>query len=120
MDFWMKMIKREFDTKPIACHLYVTDQCNLDCFYCTEYDNSIPHPSLEDLKKWLRKIKELGCIRIGLQGGGTITTPGYRPHCTVLQGIGFEHQYGYEWVYAHANADSGPRECWSGFDAGLC
>jgi molybdenum cofactor biosynthesis enzyme MoaA len=39
MDFWMKMIKREFDTKPIACHLYVTDQCNLDCFYCTEYDN---------------------------------------------------------------------------------
>ena len=69
MDFWVKMIKREFDTKPIACHLYVTDQCNLDCFYCTEYDNSVPHPSLEDLKKWLRKIKELGCIRIGLQGG---------------------------------------------------
>ena len=47
MDFWVKMIKREFDTKPIACHLYVTDQCNLDCFYCTEYDNSVPHPSLE-------------------------------------------------------------------------
>ena len=75
MDLWVKMIKREFDTKPIACHLYVTDQCNLDCFYCTEYDNSVPHPSLEDLKKWLRKIKELGCIRIGLQGGEPLLHP---------------------------------------------
>ena len=75
MDFWVKMIKREFDTKPIACHLYVTDQCNLDCFYCTEYDNRVPHPSLEDLKKWIRKIKELGCIRIGLQGGEPLLHP---------------------------------------------
>jgi len=75
MGFWMKMIKREFDTKPIACHLYVTDQCNLDCFYCTEYDNSVPHSSLEDLKKWIRKIKELGCIRIGLQGGEPLLHP---------------------------------------------
>jgi MoaA/NifB/PqqE/SkfB family radical SAM enzyme len=75
MNFWVNMIKREFDTKPIACHLYVTDQCNLDCFYCTEYDNSVPHPSLEDLKKWIRKIKELGCIRIGLQGGEPLLHP---------------------------------------------
>jgi MoaA/NifB/PqqE/SkfB family radical SAM enzyme len=75
MGFWIKMIKREFDTKPIACHLYVTDRCNLDCFYCTEYDNSVPHPSREDLKKWIRKIKELGCIRIGLQGGEPLLHP---------------------------------------------
>jgi MoaA/NifB/PqqE/SkfB family radical SAM enzyme len=75
MGFWLKMIKREFDTKPIACHLYVTDRCNLDCFYCTEYDNSVPHPSREDLKKWIRKIKELGCIRIGLQGGEPLLHP---------------------------------------------
>ncbi len=75
MGFWIKMIKREFDTKPIACHLYVTDRCNLDCFYCTEYDNSVPHPSREDLKKWIQKIKELGCIRIGLQGGEPLLHP---------------------------------------------
>jgi hypothetical protein len=34
----------------------VTDRCNLDCAYCTEYDNSWPHPSLDDLKKWIREI----------------------------------------------------------------
>ncbi|MFQ5601951.1 MAG: radical SAM protein [bacterium] len=75
MAFWLKMAKREFDDKPIACHFYVTDQCNLDCHYCTEYDNSVPHPSLDDVKKWLDKIKELGCIRIGLQGGEPLLHP---------------------------------------------
>jgi hypothetical protein len=30
--------------------------CNLDCAYYTEYDNSRPHPSLDDLKKWIREI----------------------------------------------------------------
>lgn len=75
MSFWFKMLKREFDEKPIACHFYVTDQCNLDCFYCSEYDNSVPHPSLQNLKTWIAKIKELGCIRIGLQGGEPLMHP---------------------------------------------
>ncbi len=73
--FWPTMIKREVDDKPIAAQIYVTDQCNLDCHYCTEYDNSVPHPSLEDLKKWISKIRELGCIRIGLQGGEPLMHP---------------------------------------------
>jgi len=34
----------------------VTDRCNLDFAYCIEYDNSWPHPSLDDLKKWIREI----------------------------------------------------------------
>jgi len=55
--------------KPLQCSLYVTDQCNLDCAYCTEYDNSRPHPSIDDLKKWVRKIRELGTMRIALVGG---------------------------------------------------
>ncbi len=75
MVFWARMFKRAFDRTPIACHLYVTDQCNLDCHYCTEYDNSIPHPSLKDLKRRIRKIRELGCLRIGLQGGEPLLHP---------------------------------------------
>jgi len=75
MSYSLKMLKREFDHKPIAAQIYVTDQCNLDCFYCSEYDNSVPHPSFEDLKKWIGKIKELGCIRIGLQGGEPLLHP---------------------------------------------
>ena len=67
--------KRLFDRKPLQCSLYVTDRCNLDCAYCTEYDNSRPHPSLDDLKKWLRKIRELGTMRIALVGGEPLTHP---------------------------------------------
>ena len=67
--------KRLFDRKPLQCSLYVTDRCNLDCAYCTEYDNSRPHPSMDDLKKWVRKIRELGTMRIALVGGEPLTHP---------------------------------------------
>jgi MoaA/NifB/PqqE/SkfB family radical SAM enzyme len=67
--------KRLVDRKPLQCSLYVTDRCNLDCAYCTEYDNSRPHPSIDDLKKWVRKIRELGTMRIALVGGEPLTHP---------------------------------------------
>jgi MoaA/NifB/PqqE/SkfB family radical SAM enzyme len=66
---------RLYDRKPWAAHLYVTDQCNLDCHYCNEYDNSVPHPATEDLKAYLDKISELGCLRIGFQGGEPLMHP---------------------------------------------
>ena len=67
--------KRLLDRKPLQCSLYVTDRCNLDCAYCTEYDNSRPHPSIDDLKKWVRKIRELGTMRIALVGGEPLVHP---------------------------------------------
>ena len=67
--------KRLVDRKPLQCSLYVTDRCNLDCAYCTEYDNSRPHPGLDDLKKWIRKIRELGTMRIALVGGEPLVHP---------------------------------------------
>ncbi len=57
---YLRAAKRLYDDKPLQCSLYVTDQCNLDCAYCTEYDNTQPHPSLDDLTKWLTKIRDLG------------------------------------------------------------
>src|SRR6266566_2410969 len=47
---------RAVDRKPLQCSPYVTDRCNLDCAYYTEYDNSWPHPSLDEQKKWIREI----------------------------------------------------------------
>ena len=66
---------RVFDTKPWAAHLYVTEQCNLDCHYCNEYDNSIPNPNVADLKKWMDHIRALGVARIGFQGGEPLKHP---------------------------------------------
>jgi MoaA/NifB/PqqE/SkfB family radical SAM enzyme len=70
-----KRIRRIFDSKPIACHIYVTERCNLNCSYCTEYNNTLPHPPLETVKAWVDKVKDLGCIRIGLQGGEPLLHP---------------------------------------------
>lgn len=67
--------KRLFDRKPLQCSLYITDRCNLNCSYCTEYDNTRPHPSLADLKIWIRKIRDLGTMRIALVGGEPLLHP---------------------------------------------
>ncbi|MBI2335488.1 MAG: radical SAM protein [Deltaproteobacteria bacterium] len=80
---------RLFDSKPIVAHLYVTDQCNLDCHYCNEYDNSSPHPELSDLKKYLQKIRELGVLRIGLQGGEPLLYPHIMEVIRYAKGLGF-------------------------------
>jgi MoaA/NifB/PqqE/SkfB family radical SAM enzyme len=66
---------RIFDTKPWSAHLYVTEQCNLDCHYCNEYNNSIPHPAVADLKKWMGHIRKLGVLRLGFQGGEPLKHP---------------------------------------------
>ena len=71
----IRQAPRLYDTKPWTAHLYLTDQCNLDCHYCNEYDNSLPHPDTDDLKKYLDKIRELGCLRIGFQGGEPLMHP---------------------------------------------
>ncbi|MEP6604100.1 MAG: radical SAM protein, partial [Spartobacteria bacterium] len=71
----LESAKRLVDRKPLQCSLYVTDRCNLDCGYCTEYDNSRPHPSIEDLKTWVKKIRDLGTMRIALVGGEPLVHP---------------------------------------------
>ena len=72
---YLSTAKRLFDNQPLQCSLYVTDQCNLDCAYCTEHDNSRPHPSLENLTRWLTKIRDLGTVRVALVGGEPLMHP---------------------------------------------
>jgi MoaA/NifB/PqqE/SkfB family radical SAM enzyme len=92
-------VVRLFDHRPWAAHLYVTDQCNLDCHYCNEYDNSVPHPSLEDLTAWMTKIRELGVVRLGFQGG----EPLLHPDVVELTRIA-KHELGFEKVSMSTNA----------------
>ncbi len=80
---------RVFDTKPWAAHLYVTEQCNLDCHYCNEYDNSIPNPNVADLKKWMDHIRALGVARIGFQGGEPLKHPEIAELVRYAKSIGF-------------------------------
>ena len=72
---YLEAAARLVDRKPLQCSFYVTDRCNLDCSYCTEYDNSKPHPPLADLKRWLAKVRSLGTMRIALVGGEPLLHP---------------------------------------------
>lgn len=72
---YAEALLRAFDDRPLQCSLYVTDRCNLDCGYCTEYDNSAPHPATADLVRWLDKIRSLGTERVALVGGEPLLHP---------------------------------------------
>ncbi|PYJ22203.1 MAG: hypothetical protein DME92_04265, partial [Verrucomicrobia bacterium] len=85
----LRQVPRVFDTKPWAAHLYVTEQCNLDCHYCNEFNNSIPHPALADLKKWMDHIRNLGVMRLGLQGGEPLKHPDIMDVVRYAKSLGF-------------------------------
>jgi MoaA/NifB/PqqE/SkfB family radical SAM enzyme len=85
----LEHVSRLYDDKPWAAHLYVTDQCNLDCHYCNEYDNSVPHPETADLKRWMRKIRELGVARLGFQGGEPLLHPDFVELVRYAKSLGF-------------------------------
>lgn len=85
----LKQVLRIFDAKPWAAHLYVTEQCNLDCHYCNEYNNSIPHPAVADLQKWMTKIRDLGVARLGFQGGEPLKHPDIVELVRFAKSLGF-------------------------------
>lgn len=87
--FDLQQAFRIFDTKPWAAHLYVTEQCNLDFHYCNDFNNSIPHPAVTDLKKWMDHIRELGVARIGFQGGEPLKHPDIVELVRYAKSLGF-------------------------------
>ncbi len=90
--------RRLIDSKPWTAHLYVTDQCNLDCHYCNEYDNSVPHPQQSELRQWMRKIRRLGVLRLGLQGGEPLMHP------DIVELVAYGKQLGFDRVSMSTNA----------------
>ena len=85
----LQHVLRVLDRKPWVAHLYVTEQCNLDCHYCNEYDNAIPHPAAADLQKWMDHIRSLGVVRIGFQGGEPLKHPDIAALVRYAKSIGF-------------------------------
>jgi MoaA/NifB/PqqE/SkfB family radical SAM enzyme len=86
---YLQAAKRGFDDKPIQCSLYVTDRCNLDCSYCTEYDNAEKNPPLEVIKERLRHIRALGTLRVALVGGEPLMHPDIVEITRYAREIGF-------------------------------
>jgi MoaA/NifB/PqqE/SkfB family radical SAM enzyme len=72
-------LPRVFDDLPIWAQLNITYKCNLDCGYCTEYDNSKDHVPYDVLVARIDKIKELGTLHCDLIGGEPLLHPQVLP-----------------------------------------
>jgi MoaA/NifB/PqqE/SkfB family radical SAM enzyme len=67
--------KRAFDSRPLYAQFVVTDDCNLNCAYCTEYTPGAPIVPLKQLKKRIDKLDELGVRVFDLLGGEPLLHP---------------------------------------------
>jgi len=70
-----RSLPRVWDDLPIWAQLNITYKCNLDCSYCSEYDNSKDHVPYADLTARIDKIKSLGALLTDLIGGEPMLHP---------------------------------------------
>jgi MoaA/NifB/PqqE/SkfB family radical SAM enzyme len=71
----VQALPRAFDDKPIWAQLNITWRCNLDCAYCTEYDNTKGDVPYDDVARWIDKCHELGVLHTDLIGGEPLLHP---------------------------------------------
>jgi MoaA/NifB/PqqE/SkfB family radical SAM enzyme len=71
----LRALPRAFDDKPLWAQLNITWRCNLDCSYCTEYDNSKDHVPYDDVVRRVDKCHELGVLHVDLIGGEPLLHP---------------------------------------------
>ncbi len=75
----LRGLPRAFDRKPLWAQINVTWQCNLDCIYCTEHDDSKPHVPSSDIIARIDHCKELGVLHTDLIGGEPLLHPDLVP-----------------------------------------
>lgn len=75
----LRGLPRGFDRKPLWAQINVTWQCNLNCGYCTEYDNSKGHVPSADIIARIDHCKELGVLHTDLIGGEPLLHPDIFP-----------------------------------------
>src|SRR5260370_16058980 len=86
----LKMIGRALvSTKhPILVHIIPMRQCNLACTYCNEFDDFSKPVPLEEMKKRLDALAEMGTSIITISGGGPLMHPGLDEVIRHLRGRG--------------------------------
>lgn len=55
--------------RPVLCYLYTEWRCNIDCYYCFQYNNNRRGMTLETAKSAVDWLKSIGCRVIALMGG---------------------------------------------------
>ena len=67
--------KRVFDGRPFYAQVVVTDDCNLSCAYCDEYEPGAPGVPVSELKRRIDRLDELGVLVYDFLGGEPLMHP---------------------------------------------
>jgi len=71
----LRSLPRAVDDLPLWAQLNITWKCNLDCSYCTEYDNSKDHVPADVVMRRVDHCKELGTLHADYIGGEPLLHP---------------------------------------------
>ncbi|MFA6093108.1 MAG: radical SAM protein [Elusimicrobiota bacterium] len=74
--FLLTASKRVFDRRPFYAQLVVAADCNLRCAYCDEYDSGGELASLDELRRRVDRLDELGTLVYDFLGGEPLLQPG--------------------------------------------
>jgi len=55
--------------RPVLCYLFTEWRCNIDCYYCFQYNNDLPGMDIETAKSSIDWLKSIGCRVIPIMGG---------------------------------------------------
>jgi MoaA/NifB/PqqE/SkfB family radical SAM enzyme len=84
----LRSLPRAFDDLPIWAQLNITYKCNLDCSYCSEYDNTKGHVGYDELVTRIDKVKALGALHADLIGGEPLLHPQLAELMKYVVGLG--------------------------------
>jgi MoaA/NifB/PqqE/SkfB family radical SAM enzyme len=84
----LRALPRAFDDRPLWAQLNITSRCNLDCAYCTEYDNTKGHVPYAEVARRIDKCHQLGVLHTDLIGGEPLLHPELVPLLERIVGHG--------------------------------
>lgn len=60
---------------PFLAQVVPMRKCNLSCVYCNEFDKTSTPVPVEDVKRWIDKLAELGTAHVTISGGEPMLHP---------------------------------------------
>lgn len=68
--FYSRYVRSFFlPNKPVVCHFFVTERCNIKCPYCAVYKNPCKEVDFESTKRMIDRVAKLGVANFSITGG---------------------------------------------------
>ena len=75
---------------PVTVYLKVTSCCNLNCNFCSQYNNPKKNMNIDKAKKLLNELKEAGVVSLNYTGGEPLVYPDIEDLLKYGHDLGFE------------------------------